>query len=82
MVHTADRDDRVVPAHSFKFAAELQHAQGCDNPTLIRIETRAGHGAGKPTTKRIEEAADLWSFLVEELEFSPDGAASASVAAE
>ena len=71
MVYTADRDDRVVPAHSFKFAAQLQYAQACQNPVLIRIETRAGHGAGKPTSKQIEEWADLWSFLVEELEFSP-----------
>ena len=82
MVYTADRDDRVVPAHSFKFAAELQHAQGCDNPTLIRIETRAGHGAGKPTSKRIEQAADLWSFLVEELEFSPDRVTTAAAPAD
>lgn len=72
MVYTADRDDRVVPAHSLKFAAQLQHVQSCENPALIRIETRAGHGAGKPTSKRIEEWADLWSFLVEELEFTPD----------
>jgi len=72
MIYTADRDDRVVPAHSFKFAAALQYAQSCANPTLTRIETRAGHGAGKPTSKQIEEWADLWSFLVEELEFSPD----------
>jgi len=71
MVYTADRDDRVVPAHSLKFAAQLQHCQSCVNPALIRIETRAGHGAGKPTSKRIEEWADLWSFLVEELEFTP-----------
>jgi len=64
MVTTADRDDRVVPGHSFKFAAALQAAQGCDSPTLIRIETRAGHGAGTPTSKKIEEYADLWSFLI------------------
>ena len=63
MVTTADRDDRVVPGHSFKFAAALQAAQSCDNPTLIRIETRAGHGAGTPVSKRIEEYADLWAFL-------------------
>lgn len=62
MVTTADHDDRVVPAHSFKFAARLQEAQGCDNPTLIRIETKAGHGAGKPTSKIIEEQADKWAF--------------------
>ncbi len=67
MVTTADHDDRVVPAHSFKFAAALQAAQGCDNPILIRIETRAGHGAGKPTAKIIEEAADKWAFLVKVL---------------
>jgi prolyl oligopeptidase len=67
LITTADHDDRVVPAHSFKFAATLQAAQGCDKPTLIRIETKAGHGAGKPTTKIIEETADRWSFLVKEL---------------
>jgi prolyl oligopeptidase len=67
MVTTADHDDRVVPAHSFKFAAALQAAQSCDNPVLIRIETKAGHGAGKPTTKLIEEAADRWAFLVRTL---------------
>jgi prolyl oligopeptidase len=64
LVTTADHDDRVYPAHSFKFAAELQHVQGCPNPTLIRIETRAGHGSGKPTAKIIEELADEWAFLV------------------
>src|SRR6184192_2906311 len=67
MVTTADHDDRVVPAHSFKFAATLQAAENCDKPTLIRIETKAGHGAGKPTTKIIEETADRWAFLVKEL---------------
>lgn len=67
LVTTGDHDDRVYPAHSFKFAAALQAAQGCANPVLIRIETRAGHGAGKPTSKRIEEAADLWAFLVKSL---------------
>jgi prolyl oligopeptidase len=67
-ITTADHDDRVVPAHSFKFAAALQAAQGCDHPILIRIETRAGHGAGKPTTKIIEEAADKWAFLVKVLD--------------
>jgi prolyl oligopeptidase len=71
LVTTADHDDRVYPAHSFKFAAALQHAQGCDNPVLIRIETRAGHGAGKPTSKRIEEAADVWAFLVKSLNMNP-----------
>ena len=62
MVTTADHDDRVVPGHSFKFAAELQEKQAGDNPVLIRIETKAGHGAGKPTSKIIEEAADKWAF--------------------
>ena len=64
---TADHDDRVVPAHSFKFAATLQAAQSGDNPVLIRIETKAGHGAGKPTSKLIEEAADRYAFLVKVL---------------
>ncbi len=68
LVTTADRDDRVVPGHSFKFAAALQAAQGCDNPTLIRIETRAGHGAGTPVSKRIDEYADLWAFLIDNLD--------------
>lgn len=67
LITTADRDDRVVPGHSFKFAAALQAAQGCDNPVMIRIETRAGHGAGTPTSKKIDEYADLWSFLIENL---------------
>ncbi len=67
LITTADHDDRVVPAHSFKFAAALQAAQSCDNPTLIRIETKAGHGAGKPTAKQIEEAADELAFLVKVL---------------
>ncbi len=63
MVTTGDHDDRVVPAHSFKFAATLQQVQGCDKPVLIRIDTNAGHGAGKPTAKRIAEAADILSFF-------------------
>ena len=63
LVITGDHDTRVMPMHSFKFAAALQAAQACNNPTLIRIETRAGHGAGKPTTKRIAEQADCWAFL-------------------
>ena len=62
LVTTGDHDDRVVPAHSFKFAAELQSKQAGDNPTLIRIETDAGHGAGKPTSKIIQEYADIFSF--------------------
>jgi prolyl oligopeptidase len=67
LVTTADHDDRVVPAHSFKFAARLQAVQGCRNPALIRIETKAGHGAGKPTAKVIEEAADKLAFIGEQL---------------
>ncbi len=67
LITTGDHDDRVFPAHSFKFAAALQHAQGGAAPTLIRIETKAGHGAGKPTSKMIEEAADKWAFVVEAL---------------
>ncbi|WP_417732061.1 prolyl oligopeptidase family serine peptidase [Rosistilla oblonga] len=68
LITTADRDDRVVPGHSFKFAAALQAAQSCDNPTLIRIETRAGHGAGTPVTKYIDQYADLWAFLTRVLQ--------------
>lgn len=63
MITTADHDDRVVPAHSFKFAAALQANQQGDKPVLIRIETSAGHGAGKPTSKLLEEAADLLAFM-------------------
>lgn len=63
LITTADHDDRVVPAHSFKFAAQLQHSQADDAPVLIRIESKAGHGAGKPTSKRIDETADVYSFL-------------------
>ncbi|MEM9927667.1 MAG: prolyl oligopeptidase family serine peptidase [Cyanobacteria bacterium P01_D01_bin.50] len=67
LITTADHDDRVVPAHSFKFAAALQAAHDGEVPVLIRIETKAGHGAGKPTSKIIEEAADKWAFLVKTL---------------
>ena len=67
LITTADHDDRVFPAHSFKFAATLQAAQAGPSPVLIRIETRAGHGAGKPTTKIIEETTDQWAFLVKSL---------------
>jgi len=67
MVTTADTDDRVIPAHSFKFAAALQAAQAGDAPVLIRIEVRAGHGGGKPTEKVIEEMADEYAFLVKVL---------------
>lgn len=67
LVTTADHDDRVVPAHSFKFAATLQAAQAGTNPVLIRIDTNAGHGAGKPTGKIIDEATDIWSFVMQGL---------------
>jgi prolyl oligopeptidase len=64
LITTADHDDRVVPGHSFKFAAALQAAQAGEAPTLIRIQTKAGHGYGTPTSVLIEEWADLWAFLV------------------
>ena len=67
LITTADHDDRVVPAHSFKFAAALQAAHQGAAPVLIRIETKAGHGAGKPTAKVIEEVADKWAFLAANL---------------
>ncbi len=67
LVTTADTDDRVVPGHSFKFTAALQRAQSCDKPVLIEISTRAGHGGGKPTAKKIAEVTDLWAFLVKNL---------------
>ncbi len=67
LITTADHDDRVVPAHSFKFAATLQGAHNGNAPVLIRIETKAGHGAGKPTAKIIEEVSDKWAFLVKVL---------------
>jgi prolyl oligopeptidase len=67
LVTTADTDDRVVPGHSFKFIAQLQYCQSGPAPVLARIETKAGHGAGKPTAKLIEEIADMWSFLVKNL---------------
>ena len=74
LVTTADTDDRVVPGHSFKYAAAAQQAQGGSAPVLIRIETRAGHGAGVPTEKVIEEYADRWAFLVENLGMTlPEG---------
>ncbi len=67
LVTTSDHDDRVAPAHSFKFAAAIQAAQAGPAPVLIRIETKAGHGAGKPTSKIIEERADIYAFLVKAL---------------
>ena len=65
MVTTADHDDRVVPAHSFKFAARLQACQAGNRPALIRIEKNAGHGAGKPTSKILDEQADKWAFMLD-----------------
>ncbi|MEB3273067.1 MAG: prolyl oligopeptidase family serine peptidase [Prochlorothrix sp.] len=70
LITTADHDDRVVPAHSFKFAAALQSAHQGDPPVLIRIETKAGHGAGKPIAKQIEEVTDQWAFLVKVLDIT------------
>ena len=64
LITTADHDDRVYPAHSFKFAAALQHADPNGKPILLRVETRAGHGAGKPTSKQIEETADIYAFVL------------------
>ncbi|MBX3010918.1 MAG: S9 family peptidase [Caldilineaceae bacterium] len=72
LITTGDHDDRVFPAHSFKFAAALQAAQGGSAPVLIRIETKAGHGAGKPIAKLIAEVADRWAFLIDVLEMTPD----------
>ena len=71
MVTTADHDDRVVPAHSFKFISTLQEKNKGDNPVLIRIETMAGHGAGKPTSKQIDEVTDFWSFVLYNLDVTP-----------
>jgi prolyl oligopeptidase len=71
LAFTADHDDRVVPGHTFKYVATLQAAQSCRNPILARIETKSGHGAGRPTTKLIDEAADRFSFLVRELHMKP-----------
>jgi prolyl oligopeptidase len=65
MVVTADTDDRVVPGHSFKYVSALQHAAIGSRPHLIRIETRAGHGSGKPTDKVIEEFSDMYAFIAQ-----------------
>jgi len=73
LITTANTDDRVVPGHSFKFAAMLQYCQAGPAPVLIRIETKAGHGAGKPTAKQIEEAADQLAFLVKNLHMKGPG---------
>jgi prolyl oligopeptidase len=71
LAFTADHDDRVVPAHSFKFMATLQAKYKGPHPVLIRIETKAGHGAGKPTSKAIDETTDLWSFIFYQLDMTP-----------
>ena len=68
LVTTADHDDRVVPAHSFKFAATLQQDQGGKAPVLIRIDSKAGHGGGKPLAKQIEENADVYGFIMHEMD--------------
>ena len=72
LVTTADHDDRVVPAHSFKFAATLQADNDGTNPTLIRIDSKAGHGAGKPMAKVLEEQADIYGFIMYNLDMKPD----------
>ena len=69
MITTSDHDDRVVPSHSYKFAAALQAAQAGSAPSLIRIESKSGHGAGTPTSKQIEQAVDKFSFLAKSLGF-------------
>ena len=71
MIMTSDHDDRVYPAHSFKFAAALQHAQSGDAPILLRVESKGGHGGGRPTDKIIDDAADRYAFLVKTLNFTP-----------
>jgi prolyl oligopeptidase len=68
IITTADTDDRVVPSHSYKFAAAMQNAQGGDAPVLLRVETNTGHGGGTPTSKEIEETTDVFAFLVEALD--------------
>ena len=67
LITTADRDDRVVPWHSYKFAAALQRDQGCDNPIFLAVETRAGHGAGKPVWMQVEDFTNQYAFLAHEL---------------
>jgi prolyl oligopeptidase len=71
MVMTSDHDDRVYPAHSFKFAAAMQHAQAGDAPVLLRVESKSGHGGGRPTDKVIDDVADRYAFLVKNLGFTP-----------
>ena len=70
LITTGDHDDRVVPAHSFKFAAQLQAKQAGSNPVLIRIETNAGHGAGTPISKTIEQYADIYGFTLYQMGLS------------
>ena len=72
LVTTADHDDRVVPAHSFKYAATLQAARTGDAPKLIRIETKAGHGSGKPISKVLDEYTDMYSFIMYHLKMTVD----------
>jgi prolyl oligopeptidase len=72
LITTGDHDDRVFPAHSFKFAAALQHAQTGENPILIRIDERAGHGLGKPKSKLLDEIADNWIFAFAALNSKPN----------
>ncbi len=67
LILTGDHDDRVVPAHSFKFAATLQEYNQSENPIVIRIDTNAGHGSGKPTSKQTAEYSDMWSFIFHQL---------------
>ena len=71
LVTTADHDDRVVPAHSFKYISTLQEKYNGKSPVLIRIETKAGHGAGKPISKTIDEYADRWAFAFYNMNFTP-----------
>jgi prolyl oligopeptidase len=72
LITTGDHDDRVVPAHSFKYAATLQEMYSGKNPVMIRINTDAGHGAGKPTDMAIQEYTDVWAFIYKNMEFTPE----------
>jgi prolyl oligopeptidase len=72
LVTTGDHDDRVVPAHSFKYAATLQEKYEGPNPVMIRINTDAGHGAGKPTDMLIQEYSDVWAFIYKNMDFTPE----------
>ncbi len=68
LISTADHDDRVFPAHSFKFAAAMQHAQAGGAPVLLRVDLKSGHGGGKPITKVIDDYADAYAFLLKNLQ--------------